>query len=70
MSFDDTVTEQQLRRIADGLEDLNSHILAYLKVMALNLLQPCGPGDDTAAKAREASAMELLAYIEKAKEER
>lgn len=58
-----------LKEVADELEELNSHFLAYLKIMALNLLTPCGPGsDDQAQKGREAAALELLQHVKKARE--
>ena len=57
-----------LREIADELEELNGHILAYLETMALSLLAPCGPASGEADKqAREAAATKLLQHVEDAK---
>jgi len=69
-------TEEQMQTdalhgIRDELEELNSHLVAYLKCMALNLLTPCNPNDaDAAQKARDGAALELLSHVEKTREAR
>jgi hypothetical protein len=59
-----------LKEIADELEELNGHILAYLETMALSLLGDCG-GDPTqmeaSKKARETAATKLLGHVEEAR---
>ena len=71
MSNEYSEEERQTNRLAgiEGeLEDLNSHFLAYLEVMALTLLNPCGPTSSEADKqAREATALKLLKHVEESK---
>lgn len=65
MTPDDDRALMALERIADELEDLNDHALAYLETMALNILTPCGPDATMEDRtARETSAIKLLKHVE------
>jgi len=58
--------------VADELEELNGHILAYLETMALTLLGDCG-GDpakmEANRQAREGAALRLLKHVEESRED-